>query len=253
MNFSKLKLNEGVATGDYTSLKTSQKVTGNAMRGSQNMARGNNASNAYQSKSQTSLGNTGGVGANPRRSKVVDRTINAEQVEKYFKENRDKMEYLKSLEGSKVDWRKDLQEKLVDGKEEDNHPFVTVMPTGDENLMQAIKQLRGEVKDKKQKVGTGMNVEEEYTQIEEKKEDDCKKGYTYNKKTKQCEKKKSSSKTYVRGPMYIGIGHHHHDDDKDDNSTDNGGGDGGGESGGGGMGEAFDLLGNMMKEELSNK
>ena len=42
-------------------------------------------------------------------------------------------------------------------------------------------------------------------------------------------KEESSSKTYVRGPMYIGIGHHHHHDDgKDDNSTDSGGGDGGG-------------------------
>ena len=48
--------------------------------------------------------------------------------------------------------RTDHKRRLVDGVEREQHPFVTVMPTGDENLIQAMKQMGGEVKDKKDKV-----------------------------------------------------------------------------------------------------
>ena len=47
----------------------------------------------------------------------------------------------------------------------DNYPFVTYHATGDENLIK-IKQLRGKVRIRS-KSSTGMNVEEEYTQIRE--------------------------------------------------------------------------------------
>lgn len=157
-------------------------------------------------------------------------------------------EVIRAIESNRSDWRSELQEKVVDGLEREKHPYVTVMPTGDENLLQAVEQMMKTAKKKKEDVT-------EETLEEEKK---CKKGY--EKKDGKCVKKKKSSKSrttiYVGArPMYGGFYHHHHDDDEGDND---GGGNGGGESGGGGdggggggMGEMLDLLGDMLLSEMT--
>ena len=246
MDFTKLKLNESVATGDHTSLKTIQKSTGMGMRGTNNMRNNNNLSKTSQLKQNTSLGNAGGVNANQRRSNTVSREMSSPQVNEYFQQKRQEKEYINAYESQKSDWRKDLQEKLVDGREEDNHPFVSVMPTGDENLVQAIKQMRGEVKDKRKEV-TGKLVGEEVEDIEEAKKK-CKDGYEYDKDKKKCVKKKSKT-SYILRPrrgIIIGGGHHHHhhdhDNDSDKGSNGSNGGNGnegtasGGDAGGGGGG-----------------
>lgn len=158
---------------------------------------------------------------------------------------------IKAFESQKSNWRQELQEKVVDGQERDQHPFVTVMPTGDENLIQAMKQMGKGVKDKKDAVKEELETEEELELEEEKKK--CKEGYKRNSEGKCVKKKKKKSKskktTIIVGRGYrpvfgYGHNHHHHDDDHDD---DNGGGDGGGEAGG--MGEMFDKLGDMLLQE----
>ena len=249
MNFSKLKLQEGQATGDYTGLAATKKVSDNATQGGITAKNDIRSGHEKQLGQGTQRGTYGGTRANRTASKRVDIQANKIYDDEYFKNLITEKEQIKAFEAQKSDWREDLQEKLADGKEREDHPFVTVMPTGDENLIQAIKQMRGEVKDKKEKIGTGANVQEE-TLVEKKK--DCKDGYKWDSEEGKCVKKKKSS-TYILGRGY-GYGHHHHhdDDDKEDN-TDNGsdGADAGGDAGGGGgMGEMFDFLGDMFMQEM---
>ena len=161
-------------------------------------------------------------------------------------------EVIRAIETQKSDWRAELQEKVVDGQERQQHPFVTVMPTGDENLIQAVEQMAKTAKKKKDDVTEAVELEEAKKK--------CKEGYKYDSDKKKCvkkKKKKSSSKkrtTIVVGrPLYGGgIHHHHHNDDGDDIDGDGGESAGGGGEGGG-MAEMFDLLGDMLlKEKLES-
>ena len=162
MNFSKLKLQEGQATGDYTGLAATKKVSDNATQGGITAKNDIRSGHEKQLGQGTQRGTYGGTRANRTASKRVDIQANKIYNDEYFKNLITEKEQIKAFEAQKSDWREDLQEKLADGKEREDHPFVTVMPTGDENLIQAIKQMRGEVKDKKEKIGTGANVQEGY-------------------------------------------------------------------------------------------
>ena len=90
-----------------------------------------------------------------------------------FEDMQKKVEQIKAFESQKSDWRQELNEKVVDGQEREQHPYVTVMPTGDENLINAVKQMGKAVKGKKDAA-----VSEEVEQLDEKKKSKkCKEGY----------------------------------------------------------------------------
>ncbi len=230
MNFSKMKLQEGIATagGATSSLEASAKGTEAATMGSQ--------------KSQTDK-STGNERLRRQRAQKAD-PRGAGQV---FEDIQKKAEHIKSFESQKSDWRQELNEKVVDGQEREQHPFVTVMPTGDENLINAMKQMGKEVKNKKDA------VKEEVQQLDEKKSKKCKEGYKRD-EDGNCVKEKKSKTTIIVGRGWGYGGHHDHDDDNDGDGGDGdgGGGDGGGD-GGGGMGEMFDALGDLLlKEKLES-
>lgn len=219
MDFSKLKLNEA-ALGSYTGLGTAQKARQGASQSGQTQ-KSPDRKNMQSAMSTSLMGN-----------KVRDTAVSMQKTtEQYMTDLRKEVEEVKLYESQKSDWRTELNEKVIDGQEREDHPYVTVMPTGDENLIQAIKQMRGEVKDKKQELKAG--VEEEYTpekmanreaagkkyadkfkpgsknkaifpkslptmKAEEVEELDeakkkCKDGYKYDSKKKKCVKKKKSS------------------------------------------------------------
>jgi len=135
---------------------------------------------------------------------------------------------------------------VADGVEREQHPFVTVMPTGDENLIQAMKQMKGEVGEKKSQLAKGKEGEEvkEETLVEKKKE--CKDGYERDDDGKCV--KKSKKTTIIVGRGY-GYGHHHNDDGEDDGEDT---GSSGNDSDGGGVGEMFDFLGDLLLQEKLN-
>ena len=231
MNFSKYKLQNYLSedvTAETNSEMASEKSTNSAA--AKNDRRATKMAGKQQNFSQSQ--------GTAMKNKMQYSSFDAESLRK-------EKEAIKMMENQKSDWRKDLQEKVVDGQERENHPYVTVMPTGDENLIQAMKQMGKEVKGKKDEMKG--QVKEDVENLEEKKKE-CKKGYKRD-EDGNCVKKKSSSKTTViMGRGYGYGGHHHHDDDDDDNG---GGGDdvGGGGDGGGGMGEMFDVLGDMLLQE----
>ncbi len=277
MNFSKLKLNEGIATsgGTQSSLDAAAKSSELST---------NSAAERFNRKSIVSSGKARGA-AQPQTAIKSANTV-MDSVD-HLKDIQQQKEYTRLLESQKSDWRHELTEKAVDGQERENHPFVTVMPTGDENLIQAVKQMKDGVKDKKKElVGSEKGLEEETEKekykrlpkagntfgkkpskdydaagivkmakeklnIKEEKKKECKDGYKWDSDEGKCvKKKKSSSNTVIIGR---GFGGHHHDHDHDDDSD--GGGDagdaGGGDAGGGAMGEMFDYLGQLMIEDLS--
>ena len=290
MNFSKYKLQTYLtedATAEVNSETASQKATDSAAM--KNDRRAVKMASKQQNFSQPQ--------GTAMRNKMQMSSFDAEQLRK-------EKEYIKMMENQKSDWRKDLQEKVIDGQERENHPYVTVMPTGDENLIQAIEQMGKEVKKKKKDAVTEEveeGVEEEYTpqkiaareaagkryrekyppsskftvsatnskkkgkvvfppslpvsmkkeevdELEEdKKKKECKDGYKRDEDGNCVKKKKSSRTTIILGRGYGG--HHHHDHD-DDDDNDGGSDDvGGGGDGGGGMGEMFDILGDMLLQE----
>lgn len=191
-----------------------------------------------------------------------------------MEELRDGKGALKAFESKKSDWRQELQEKVVDGQEREQHPYVTVMPTGDENLIQAMKQTAQTAKKKKdavvgegyapgdvdEKLGAVTSIpkderdaakarllakakakrdkmkKEEVESLEEAKKKKCKDGYEWDSDEEKCvKKKKSKSRTTIIFGRGYG-GHHHHDNDENDNDDDGGGdsGDAGGGDAGGG-------------------
>ena len=232
MNFSKYKLQNYLSedvTAETNSEMASEKSTNSAA--AKNDRRATKMAGKQQNFSQSQ--------GTAMKNKMQYSSFDAESLRK-------EKEAIKMMENQKSDWRKDLQEKVVDGQERENHPYVTVMPTGDENLIQAMKQMGKEVKNKKDEMKG--QVKEDVENLEEKKKE-CKKGYKRD-EDGNCVKKKSSSKTTVIMGRGYGYGGHHHDDDDDD---DNGGGDdvGGGGDGGGGMGEMFDVLGDMLIQEMN--
>ena len=240
MNFSKLKLNESIAKGDYTGLSAEKATSGLAAASSQNKFNRNNEVKSAKTK----------LSSQPVGTKNTQQTVMSSHipdVDKYFQEMRQEVERIKTIQSQKSDWRTELQEKAVDGQEREGHPFVTVMPTGDEALIQAMKQMGGEAQEKKKKLqasGVDVNLQKEELEVlEEKKKKGCKDGYKRD-EDGNCVKKEKS-KTVIMGRGY-GYGHHHHDHDE---TPDEGGdGDGGGD-GGGGMGEMFDILGDMLLKE----
>ena len=246
MNFSKLKLNEA-ALGNYSGLGTAAKASDGAMKSSQ-LQKSPSRKNMQSNLSTSLMGNK-------KRDSNVNIQKTTEAVEQYFNELRQEVEEVKAYESQKSDWRTELSEAVVDGQEREDHPYVTVMPTGDENLIQAIKQMRGEVKDevkdKKGKLKAGSGIEEG-VELEEKKKD-CKDGYKWDSDEGKCVKKKKSNTTIIMGRGW-GHGHHHDDDDKDDGGDEGGGGgDVGGGDGGGGMGEMFDYLADTLLNEINRR
>ena len=242
MNFSKLKLNESIAKGDYTGLSAEKATSEKALSSSQNKFNRNNEVKSAKTK----------LSSQPVGTKNTQQTVMSSHipdVDKYFQEMRQEVERIKTIQAQKSDWRTELQEKAVDGQEREDHPFVTVMPTGDEALIQAMKQMGGEAQEKKKKLqasGVDVNLQKEELEVlEEKKKKGCKDGYKRD-EDGNCVKKEKS-KTFIMGRGY-GYGHHHHDHDEtpDEGGDGDGGGDGGG---GGGMGEMFDILGDMLLKE----
>jgi len=241
MDFSRLKLNEGIATGDYTGLSAEKNTSERAFASSQNR----------HDRKQEKMSAKTKLASQPVGTKQSHQTVMSSyeaDVDKYFQEMRAEVEHIKALKASKSNWREDLQEKAVDGVEREQHPYVTVMPTGDENLIQAMKQMAGEVQDKKKKLqsaGVDVNLQKEETELEEKKKE-CKDGYKWDEDKGKCVKKSKSGSTYIIGR---GWGHHHHHDhdEKPDDDSETGGAEPGG--GEGGMGEMFDMLGDMLLKE----
>ena len=79
-------------------------------------------------------------------------------VGQVFEDMQRKVEQIKAYESQKSDWRQELNEKVVDGQEREQHPYVTVMPTGDENLINAVKQMGKGVKAKKDAVSENYST-----------------------------------------------------------------------------------------------
>lgn len=235
MNFSKLKLNEGVATsaGTQLSVDAAEKALSNS---------GTSSTNRYDRNTTVKAGK---IRNSAQPTGTMTRGNQAMNSEEHLKELQQLKEYTRSLEAQKVDWRQDLQEKAVDGVEREQHPYVTVMPTGDENLIQAVKQMRGEVKDKKQEL-----TKEEVESLEEAKKKKCKDGYKWDSDKKQCVKKSTSKTTVIVGRGWGGGHHHHHDHEHEGegagDTENNTGGDGG-------MGEMFDMMGDMLLKEKIEK
>ena len=150
MNFSKLKLNEMAIGGG--ALGTATKASANAAMSSKNQ-KDPVKKNMQSSMSTSIMGN-----------KTRDPSVSLQKTtsEEYFSQLRQEVEEIKKYEEEKSDWRSELSEALVDGQERADHPYVTVMPTGDENLIQAIKQMRGEVQDKKKGDKDSSKMEEAY-------------------------------------------------------------------------------------------
>ena len=104
-------------------------------------------------------------------------------------------EVIRAVESQKSDWRSELQEKVVDQREREQHPFVTVMPTGDENLIQAMQQMGKTAKKKKDSVEEGYapgDVDEKLgavTAIPKKDRDDAKARLLAKAKAKREKKK----------------------------------------------------------------
>ena len=145
MNFSKYRLqkylSEGQADtkGTLPSLDASRKATTRAINGVQNA-------------SQQQINN---------KTQQVKQMKQAESQE-HFRTLMKEKEMCNALKSQKSNWRQELQEKVVDGQEREQHPYVTVMPTGDENLIQAMKQTGQTAKKKKDAV-----VGEGYEQLDE--------------------------------------------------------------------------------------
>jgi hypothetical protein len=157
MDFSRLKLNEGIATsrGTQTSLDASFKSSENSKT---------SAAERFTRKSVVSAGKARGA-AQPQTSLKSANTV-MDSVD-HLKNIQKQKEYTRLLESQKSDWRQELTEKAIDGVEREKHPFVTVMPTGDENLIQAVKQMRDGVKEKKSELRT----EEAYDKKKDKKKE----------------------------------------------------------------------------------
>lgn len=257
MDFSKYKLQNYLIEGQAVERGAQSAIT--ASTNSSNDARDGAARSAEEQ--------TGNKGRQGRQNSQAVGTAQSSKTRfpestEYNKQLIKEKEVIRAIESQKSDWRTELQEKVVDGQERQQHPYVTVMPTGDENVLQAVEQMFKTGKKKKE------SVTEEYQDLEEAKKK-CKDGYKYDSEKKKCvkKKKKSSSKksstTIIVGrgfgrPIFGGGMHHHHHNDED-NSNGNGGngngnggnGNGGGE--GGGMGEMFDLLGDMLLQEKIEK
>ena len=150
MNFSKLKLNEmalgGGALGTASKASTSAAMSGKKQKDPVRK-------NMQSSMSTSIMGN-----------KTRDPSVSLQKTtsEEHLTQLRQELEEVKNYESMKSDWRNELSEALVDGQERADHPYVTVMPTGDENLIQAIKQMRGEVQDKKKGDKESPKIEETY-------------------------------------------------------------------------------------------
>lgn len=158
MNFSKYKLHkyltEGQAdmSGTGGALSASRKATAQATNGTQVASQlqvNNKSQQVNQSTQKTNV---------PAQSK-----IRYEGNDEYHSQLIKEKEAIKAFESQKSDWRTELQEKVVDGQERQQHPYVTVMPTGDENLIQAVEQMAKTAKKKKE------DVTEEYKDLPKRK------------------------------------------------------------------------------------
>ena len=238
MNFSKYKLQQYLAEGQVVE-KGAQASISTSVNSAINAKNGSASSTEEQMGNKARQRNQSSQATGPSQKS----NVRYEQSVEYNKNLLKEKEIIKAVESQRSDWRTELQEKVVDGKERENHPFVTVMPTGDENLIQAIEQMAKEGKKKKFKT-------EEIELEEGKKKKGCKDGY-YRDEDGDCVKKKKKKTTVIMGRGWGYGGHQHHDDEGEgeDGGGGEGGGEGGGDGGGGGMGEMFDVLGDMLLKE----
>ena len=147
INFSRYKLQEGVAasSGAQASIDASTKSSESSVMGRDKATNDKQLGSERQRRQRAQKADPRGVG----------------QV---FEDMQRKVERIKAFESQKSDWRTELNEKVADGQEREQHPYVTVMPTGDENLINAMKQMGKGVKDKKD----AMKAENYDTQFQQK-------------------------------------------------------------------------------------
>ena len=142
MDFSKLKLNEGIATGNNY-FAASEKAIGNAATGGEMQKQGT-ASAKQKQKDQRSQN------ATPMKSGT---TFASEQLMR-------KKEIIKMREDAKCDWRKEIME-AANPNDDPDHPFVEVMPFNDYKMKEAMKNMKkAAVKDGKEgQLTQGMQQE----------------------------------------------------------------------------------------------
>ncbi len=144
MDFSKYKLQQYLSEGQVVE-KGAQASISTSMNSSMNAKNGSSSATEEQMGNKTRQRNQSSQATGPSQKS----NVRYEQSVEYNKNLLKEKEIIKAVESQRSDWRTELQEKVVDGKEREQHPFVTVMPTGDENLIQAVEQMAKAGKKKK--------------------------------------------------------------------------------------------------------
>ncbi len=91
-----------------------------------------------------------------KQNPEVDKNVVGEG---HLKQVRSEKEVIRMNESLKSNWRKDLNEVVGDmapEDEEDNHPYVEVMPSTDFKQREAAAQLKGAAKAKQQSMAAGL-------------------------------------------------------------------------------------------------
>jgi len=153
MNFSKLKLTEGVANGNlgFSASQNTSEVA--RTTGKEGQTGGTQSSRERQNAQKTPKSIT-------KQSPALQTTMNNSYDP--MLDLRTRKELIKMREAAKFDWRKDLME-AANPDEDPEHPFVEVMPHSDYRMKEAKKNMKkGMAKDKMQDgaesagVGTAM-------------------------------------------------------------------------------------------------
>ena len=131
MNFSKLKLTEGVANGNlgFAASQNTSEVA--RTTGKEGQTGGTQASRERQNAQKTAKVTT-------KQSPVVQTGLNNSYNPMLDLRNR--KELIKMREAAKFDWRKDLME-AANPEDDPEHPFVEVMPHSDYRMKEAKKNL----------------------------------------------------------------------------------------------------------------
>ena len=151
MDFSKYKLQKYLAEGQAVEKGAQASIT--ASTNSSNDARdGATRSTEEQTGNKMRQGKQNSQAVGTAQSSKTRFPESTEYNKQLIKEK----EVIRAIESQKSDWRTELQEKVVDGQERQNHPYVTVMPTGDENVLQAVEQMYKTGKKKKEAVNESI-------------------------------------------------------------------------------------------------
>ena len=144
MNFSKLHLCEGGTEATDTAIASSEKAKEGGEKQINNTSRRRESQKAHMAQQ----------GSTPVKSDVSYAS----------EEYRSQREYVKMMEDSKVDWRKELIE-AVKPDEEGNHPYVDVMPFANQKAKETKQQMKGAAKmdgDKQAKMANeSLSVEDQ--------------------------------------------------------------------------------------------